>query len=246
MERKHVKGNSFLGMKFGKLIVQEIIFKNEKSYATCQCECGAIETIPLISLRRGDRFACKECTLKEKPIKRVGQIDHVQLWSLSGKVSKNNTSGIKGVYWDKSKLRWKALLQINGEKHYLGSYKLFKDAVAARKEGEEKYWSYFLEKYHLEYRDLQNYHEEFEFKTCPVCGKAIKVHPTSRIQTCGSKECTITFRRRRSLAYKGQKVEDFVIEDIYYRKYYPIAVCRHIDGHLFEMTLKALKKKYHI
>jgi len=35
--------------------------------------------------------------------------------SLNSKISKNNTSGIKGVYWDKSRNKWVAKLFVNGK-----------------------------------------------------------------------------------------------------------------------------------
>lgn len=63
-----------------------------------------------------------------------------------------NTSGYKGVYWNKSRQLWVAQIACginskNGKKkcYYLGSYKNIEDAIAARKAGEEKYfgeWSY--------------------------------------------------------------------------------------------------------
>ena len=63
-----------------------------------------------------------------------------------------NTSGYKGVYWNKSRELWVAQISCginpkNGKKkcYYLGSYENIEDAIAARKAGEEKYfgeWSY--------------------------------------------------------------------------------------------------------
>jgi hypothetical protein len=63
-----------------------------------------------------------------------------------------NTSGYKGVYWNKSRQLWVAQIACginakNGKKkcYYLGSYENIEDAIAARKEAEKKYfgeWSY--------------------------------------------------------------------------------------------------------
>ena len=55
----------------------------------------------------------------------------------------NNTSGITGVYWNKSKQRWYSEIMINKKKIYLGIYKDFDDAVKARKEAEEKYFGIY-------------------------------------------------------------------------------------------------------
>jgi hypothetical protein len=35
---------------------------------------------------------------------------------------KNNTSGFKGVYWDKQCLKWKALIAVNGKRKLLGLF----------------------------------------------------------------------------------------------------------------------------
>ena len=68
------------------------------------------------------------------------------------KTPKTNTSGYKGVYWNKERQLWVAQISCgvnpkNGKKkcHYLGSYERIEDAIAARKAGEEKFfgeWSY--------------------------------------------------------------------------------------------------------
>jgi hypothetical protein len=50
---------------------------------------------------------------------------------------KNNTSGIKGVSWDKRGKQWEVKIWINKKGKYLGYYKNFDDAVCARLAGEQ-------------------------------------------------------------------------------------------------------------
>jgi hypothetical protein len=45
------------------------------------------------------------------------------------KLSKNNSSGIKGVHWDKSRNKWRAKIKINNKEKYLGR---FKDRIEAK------------------------------------------------------------------------------------------------------------------
>ena len=52
----------------------------------------------------------------------------------------NNTSGHPGVHWRSDRSKWWALIESDGQKHYLGCYNTIEDAVAARKAGELKYW----------------------------------------------------------------------------------------------------------
>lgn len=62
-------------------------------------------------------------------------------------VRRNNTSGVPGVEWRKSHQRWRASICFKGERHYLGSYTRFEDAVKARKRGEEDLHDKFLREF---------------------------------------------------------------------------------------------------
>ena len=55
----------------------------------------------------------------------------------------NNTSGRKGVYWDKSRNKWMAMLTHNKKTEHLGRFDNFEDAVHAREVAEEKYHGEF-------------------------------------------------------------------------------------------------------
>lgn len=56
---------------------------------------------------------------------------------------KNCKSGVRGVYWDKSRSKWAAQIQINLKIIPLGRFEKFEDAVKARKEAEKKYYGDF-------------------------------------------------------------------------------------------------------
>lgn len=43
----------------------------------------------------------------------------------------NNTSGVKGVYWNKEKRKWKAKCNVGGKGYHLGYYKDIKEADKA-------------------------------------------------------------------------------------------------------------------
>lgn len=55
------------------------------------------------------------------------------------KMSKNNTSGFNGVYWDKQTQKWRAMIKVNFRTIQLGRFVNFEDAVSARKEANVKY-----------------------------------------------------------------------------------------------------------
>lgn len=55
-------------------------------------------------------------------------------------ISKNNTSGHKGISWIKDRLKWESKISVNGKTVHLGQYDLLSDAIDARKRGEIMYW----------------------------------------------------------------------------------------------------------
>jgi hypothetical protein len=55
-------------------------------------------------------------------------------------IKKNNTSGCKGVSWDKRAGKWYAYINVNKKRINLGKYINFEDAVKVRKGAEEKYF----------------------------------------------------------------------------------------------------------
>jgi len=51
--------------------------------------------------------------------------------------SKNNTSGVKGVVWNKINRKWQSQIMVNRKLYYLGSYKFLSNAICARLAGEQ-------------------------------------------------------------------------------------------------------------
>jgi hypothetical protein len=52
----------------------------------------------------------------------------------------NNTSGVKGVSWDKGASKWHARIKVDDERKHLGLYTTLKEAAAARNAAIKKYW----------------------------------------------------------------------------------------------------------
>lgn len=55
----------------------------------------------------------------------------------------SNKTGATGVYQSTGKDKWWAEIKVNGERHYLGYYDSFDDAVAVRKAAEEQYFGQY-------------------------------------------------------------------------------------------------------
>jgi len=63
---------------------------------------------------------------------------------INSKTYSNNTSGRKGVGWDKSRNKWIASITYNKKQMHLGRFEEFEDAVKAREEAEEIYHKEFI------------------------------------------------------------------------------------------------------
>lgn len=59
------------------------------------------------------------------------------------RVSKNNTSGITGVTWDKARKKWRSSIKVNYKNIYLGRFINIQDAAAAYSVAADKYFGEF-------------------------------------------------------------------------------------------------------
>jgi hypothetical protein len=59
----------------------------------------------------------------------------------NGRIRSNNSSGITGVRWEKSRNKWVAKMKVFYKDVFLGRYVTLKDAINARKQAEKKYWN---------------------------------------------------------------------------------------------------------
>lgn len=64
-------------------------------------------------------------------------------------VAKNNTSGFIGVYFSQKARKWWAMIEVNGNKLYLGLFSNKTDAIKSRLIAEAKYFKKFAPQRHL-------------------------------------------------------------------------------------------------
>jgi hypothetical protein len=60
------------------------------------------------------------------------------------KTPSNNTSGVKGVYWDKHAQKWRAWIVVDRKRIHLGLFDSFDEAVAVRQAAEIRYFGGFV------------------------------------------------------------------------------------------------------
>jgi hypothetical protein len=146
---------NLIGRRFGKL---EVIGRSDKRGSRgartvplweCRCECGNITYKATDTLTNPELSMCNECVGKyarSKQREKAGYVDGTQLSRIkSDKLISSNTSGCRGVYYDKHSGMWRARLKFKGKLMNFGSYKNFDDAVKARKDAEQQIYGEYLE-----------------------------------------------------------------------------------------------------
>lgn len=135
---------SYIDLKnkqFNFLTAVEIIEYSKSAHSMlwkCKCVCGNEKVIP------------SNLFISEK-VKSCGCMDRVGGTSLASittrGLNKNNTSGTRGVCYNKRQSRWIASIMFRKQKYHLGTYEDKERAIEARKEAEKKLYGNFLEWY---------------------------------------------------------------------------------------------------
>ena len=149
------KSPDLTGQVFGKLtVIGRSDKRNSRGARTtpmweCRCECGAITYKATDTLTNPEESMCKSCQglyAAENARKSAGFIDGTQISRIQNmNLTASNTSGCRGVYYDKRSNKYRARLKFKGKIMNFGSYTNFEDAVTARKAAEQEYYGAFLE-----------------------------------------------------------------------------------------------------
>lgn len=153
------KRRDITGEKFGKLTAVKML-KGRRKRQRCPtwlflCDCGNYVNYPydnvVYSVHKG-RQSCgclrKKYYANKKKFLGVTNIKGTCVERIkSKKLNKNNKSGIKGVFWDKSRNQWCAKIMFKKKEYNLGRFSDKKQAIKARKQAEKKLYGKFLEWY---------------------------------------------------------------------------------------------------
>lgn len=145
--------------KFGRLTAIRRTDKRENITGSiiweCKCECGNVIYVAANALQAGNTTSCgcykKEVTSRNlKKAREKSYIDGTSINAITNKVRSDNTSGVKGIYWNKRQKNWVVRIGFKGKRYYIGAFKDLEDAKVARKEAEEKLYKPFLEEHKKE------------------------------------------------------------------------------------------------
>lgn len=141
------------GVRFGSLLVTGYAGKRDgRYYWLCRCDCGNTAEIWQSNLLSGHTRSCG-CLQRESPRNNLKLINGTSVTMIESRLKapiSTNTSGYNGVYRDKRSGKWRAQITFMGKTYYLGSFSDIRDAIGARRQGEEKYYTGFLAWYYGE------------------------------------------------------------------------------------------------
>jgi AP2 domain. len=152
---REVRTRDIKGEKHEMLVAVENTGKKTrggKSIWLWQCECGkTIETTRDAVTGGRKSCGCDGLRVKQQQAREMFKRQHLQdgtrIESIQNvnTISRNNTSGVRGVSWHKGRKKWAARIMFQGKSISLGYYDSIEDATAARKEAEQKYFIDYLE-----------------------------------------------------------------------------------------------------
>lgn len=136
------------GQRFGRLTVVE---KTDNTYQNntiwhCVCDCGNEIDVIGRSLTSGNTKSCGCLNHDPKPA-QPDTVDKTRASSLTKTVFSTNTSGIRGVSWNKQKGKWEAYIKFKGQQYKLGLYDDISEAKEAREKAESLTFEDFLDYY---------------------------------------------------------------------------------------------------
>lgn len=157
-----------IGKKFGRLTAIKRINNKGRSDYLCKCDCGNETVVVGASLLYGKIRSCgcmksevssesfKEVCMEGHKIVEKNCVEGTNLLSLTAKLSKANTSGVKGVSFNKRTGKYRAYIYLRGKQKYLGDFSELEDAANARKEAEKKYFKPILDRHKDTLKDGEN------------------------------------------------------------------------------------------
>lgn len=153
---------SCIGEKYNKVTILDLAGKDQRhnTLVKCKCDCGN-EFITKLSTVKHNRCKSCGCSKKEYAKQRFkeniihdetgGYFSNTYVKVLNNKLRKNNTSGVRGVYFNTNAKKYHAQITIQGNKIHLGLYDNIEDAKNARLEAENKYFKPLADEWNLKY-----------------------------------------------------------------------------------------------
>lgn len=142
----HPARKQYIGKRFGMLLVLDYAGKRDGMHRwRCKCDCGNETVVGQTLLQSGKTKSCG-CLVDLASTRHF--VDGTCLEMIqSSTLSRNNTSGVRGVYQHSKTRKWIAHITFKSKKYHLGSFSSLAEAAAARKKAEERFFGECLEQH---------------------------------------------------------------------------------------------------
>lgn len=154
----HPARKDYIGKRFGRLTVTSYAGKRDGMHRwRCVCDCGNETVVGQTLLQTGKTKSCGclQAEVYRDNLKLIDGTSVTILKTMRHRLMVSNTSGYTGVYLDRRSNKWVAQITFKGKTYYLGSYTDKKEAIFARKRGEELHDD-FLRWYYANYSESGN------------------------------------------------------------------------------------------
>lgn len=146
-EKPRLKGGvkDITGERFGKLTAIRFARRapDRQSIWLCQCDCGRRVEVRVYSLVSGHTRSCG--CLSDPSRLLADRVNGTRIGALKPGTRSSNTSGVRGVSFNKRDGKYEAYIQLKGVRTHLGMYDTLEAAAAARREAEKKFFAPVLE-----------------------------------------------------------------------------------------------------
>ena len=148
MDNKTKRGKDLTGMTFGRLtVLRPAGTVCGRAAWLCRCECGREVAVRGDHLRYGHTASCG-CARGngDRPMPSLTYINGTCAELLGPKrVRRDSSTGVTGVEWIPGRGRYRAVINLRGKRTYLGSFRTLEEAMAARREAEDRLYRPILE-----------------------------------------------------------------------------------------------------
>lgn len=136
-----------IGQRFGRWeVIGAALPRNGNDYCLCRCDCGTEREVMERLLLRGASRSCG-CYRGDERAGNLGLYNGTSIARLkSDKAPKNSTSGVRGVYFDDAKGKWRAAIIVQGQYHSRVC-KTRDETIEARKELFREYAQPIIDEY---------------------------------------------------------------------------------------------------
>lgn len=148
------------GEQYGLLTVTNAFRKNSTLYAVCKCACGKEFVVFAKNFPKVKSCGCAQTQTRKKNIQKAqetflnGCVENFSVYCIKPKkMLKNNTSGVRGITYDRTAQKWQVQIVFKGKTYKLGRYINKEDSIKARKMAEEAMFGNFLKWFQDTYPD---------------------------------------------------------------------------------------------